>query len=77
MAELGRIRRNWDVIVATNLFTSIDIRLGILNKKSWAMVTRPSRPLMNRNRLLSEVAKTFYFIFFKKVAEYGRFTPGI
>ena len=36
--------------------------------------TRPSRPLMNRNHLFSEVAKTFYFIFFRKVAEYGRFT---
>ena len=31
MAELERIRRNLDVIVATNLLTSYDFRLGIVN----------------------------------------------
>ena len=38
------------------------------------MVHEAFTSIMNRNRLFSEVTKTFYFIFLKKVAEYGRFT---
>ena len=75
MAELGRIRWNWDVIVATSLLTPIDTRLGILNEKLWAVVQESFTSINELQLLFQWSHQTFYFIFFFffKVVKYGWF----
>ena len=61
--------------MATNLLTSIDFRLGILNKKLWAMAHEAfSLTSINELQLPFQWSRQpFYFIFLKKVTEYGWF----
>ena len=64
MAELGRIRRNWDVIVATNLLTSIDTRLKVLNEKPWATVHEAFMSINELQLPFQWSRQIFYFVFF-------------
>ena len=74
MAELGYIQQNWDVMVTTNLLTSIDTRQGILDEKLWAMVREAFTSINELHPPFQWSCQTFYFIFLKIVAQYGWFT---
>ena len=42
MAEIGRIWRDWDAIMAISIFTFVNTKLQLLSKTLWAMIHKTS-----------------------------------
>ena len=74
MAEIGRIWRDWDAIMAISIFTFVNTKLQLLSKTLWAMIHKTSTHLNEVLLLVQWSQQTFYLNFFRKVAEYRRFT---